>query len=277
VLDSFGGALDYMHLAYLDDSGTDGQSGITLCGAVIVDPQYFMGLENLHGAAVQLLPKEAVDNFQEFKASELFSGQGPFKPVEKEKRFEAIRVLLTALKVEELPYIYFAVDDGELSKNPMGSAKPFDMAFRMCLLGIEEWARSMHPQRHGSITLDFKDFFLCVMDDTTDNGLKHQLRASYRLLRSKRPYGGPAYHRLWHAHDDLYFGDSKESVGLQMVDLCNYFVWRHLCGREDEVGFYQMIAKQIICAKSEPEWSHVKSMAKVHTVPDKADADASAK
>jgi hypothetical protein len=76
------------------------------------------------------------------------------------------------------------------------------------------------------------------------------------------PYGPLADNRLWHAHDDLYFGDSKESVGLQMADLCNYFVWRHLCGKEDDQGFYKMFAEQIICAKAEPEWAAIKDMAR---------------
>jgi len=255
-----------MHLAYLDDSGTDGQSGITLCGAVIVNPEMFIHLENFHGTAVQLLPKEVIDDFQEFKAAELYCGKGPFENVEKEKRYEAIRTLLTALKVEGFPFIYFAIDDNQLAKSPTGSAEPFDVAFRMCALGIEDWARSMHPQEPGAIILNFKDFFLCVMDDTTDKELKAQLRTSYRCLRTKRPYGPPANNRLWHAHDDLYFGDSRESVGLQLVDLCNYFVWRHLCGREDDQGFYKMFAGQTICAKPEPEWSFVKHMAKIHSV-----------
>jgi Protein of unknown function (DUF3800) len=210
-----------MHIAYLDDSGTDGQSGITLCGAVIVNPEKFVEIENFHGAAIPFVSKEAIDDFQEFKASELYQGLGPFKDIEKEKRFDAIRVLLTAVEVEELPFIYFALDDRQLAKSATGSAKPFDVAFRMCALGIEEWARSKHPKHPESIILDYRDFFLCVMDDTSNKELKNQLRTSYRCLRAKHPFIPVTNNRLWHAHDDLYFGDSRESVGLQMVDLCN--------------------------------------------------------
>ena len=255
----------FVHLVYLDDSGTDGNSSVALCGAVIVQPENFMLLENLHGSAMKVLPQEVWLNFQEFKGCELYQGIGAFKGVGEEERFKIIHTLLTAVMMEKLPFIYFAVDKQMLAKSPMGSANPLDVAFRMCALGIESWAQSMHDHAPGTIQLNFKDFFLCVMDDTDDKNLKQQLRSSYRNFRSKMQYNfSNPHNRLWHAHDDLYFGDSKESVGLQMADLCSYFVRRHLIGREDEQGFYKMFSAQVICAKTEPEWSIMKDMAKIH-------------
>jgi uncharacterized protein DUF3800 len=107
----------------------------------------------------------------------------------------------------------------------------------------------------GGILLNFKDLCLFIMDDTEDKALKNQLRSSYRCLRAARPYIPPHDSRLWHAHDDLYFGDSRNSVGIQIVDLCNYFMWRHLLQKEGGEEFYDMLAEQAICAKPEPEWS----------------------
>jgi hypothetical protein len=265
----------FLHLAYLDDSGTDPKSPVTLCGAVIVQPESFLSLENLHDAAALVLPLEKSEEFEEFKGCELYHGTGIFKGIEESKRFQAIRILLTSVRVEKFPYIYFALDSKKLAQSATGSAKALDVAFRMCLLGIEEWAQKNHPSHPDAISLNLKDFFLCVMDDTADSALKNQLRTSYRTLRAKRPYTPPKNHRLWHAHDDLYFGDSKESVGLQIADLCNYFMLRHLCGPDDEEGFYRMFGDQAICAKAEPEFTTLKSLAKIHVPPPKDGATSS--
>jgi hypothetical protein len=260
-----------VHLAYIDDAGADEHSPIVMCGAVIVFPETFGRLENLHGTAIaqMLAIDEIAGNFEEFKASELYNGTGPFKDIERSQRFNAIRVLLTALQMDWLPYIYAAVDRKKLINSPMGSAKPFDVAFRFCALGVEDWARSMHPQAgDGSIRLDFKDLYLLIMDDTQDKFLKDQLRKSYHLLRSAHPYLSASSNRLWHAHDDMYFGDSRSSIGIQMVDLCNYFMWRHILGKAGGEEFYEMFSRQAGCAKPEPEWSTYRELFRVHELPE---------
>jgi hypothetical protein len=259
-----------VHLAYLDESGTDGHSPIVIFGAVIIFPDKFGHLEGLHCAAIQqIIPVDQTEKFQEFHASELFQGEGPFQGIDKEKRFDAIRVLLTALQGEKFPYVYAAVDRAKLEQSPMGSARALDVAFRVCALGIEDWAQShhkQHPDFPKSILLDYTDLCLFILDDTTDTLLKKQLRSSYRQLRAAHPYIPLSMkdNRLWHAHDDMYFGDSHDSVGIQMVDLCNYFMWRHLLKKDGGEEFYEMFAGQAICAKPEPEWSTYRKLFVTH-------------
>jgi hypothetical protein len=261
---------EFVYLAYLDDAGSHKQSSIAMFGAVIVSPDSFGDLEGLHNAAIQqiIAVDEIEDKFHEFHASELYCGEGAFEGIEKAKRFDAIQVLLTAVQVKKLPYIYAAVDKDKLKKSPMGSANPIDVAFRLCLLGIEDWARSKH-QQHGPnvIQIDYKDMCLFIVDDTEEKPLKNQLRGSYRSLRAARPYIPPLDNRLWHAHDDLYFGDSRDSVGIQIADLCNYFMWRHLLKKDDgEEEFYNRFVGQAICARPEPEWSTYQDLFKTHDV-----------
>jgi len=62
----------------------------------------------------------------------------------------------------------------------------------------------------------------------------------------------------------MYFGNSRDSVGIQIADLCNYFMRRHLLKEEDEERFYEMFAGQAICAKPEPEWSTYRALLKTH-------------
>jgi len=259
----------FVHLAYMDDSGSHKGSNIVMFGAVIVYPDTFGQVEIFHSNAVQQIfaVNEIEEKFKEFHASELFHGEGAFADIEKERRFSAIRVLLSAIKMENLPYIYAAVDREKLARSASGSAHPLDMAFRMCILGIEQWAQNHHEQRvPGAIQLDFSDMYLCIVDDTTDSALKNHLRKSYRILRSARQFIAlnNNYNRLWHAHDDLYFGTSRDSVGIQMADLCNLFMLRQLLGKTDSKEFYEMIADQAICARPEPEWTMYRDLLRAH-------------
>jgi hypothetical protein len=45
--------------------------------------------------------------------------------------------------------------------------------------------------------------------------------------------------------DDIYFGDSKTSFGIQLADICVYTIARFMAGKPDIVGFYDIIRGQI--------------------------------
>jgi hypothetical protein len=255
-----------VHLAFLDETGTDGHSPIVMFGAVVITPGAFGWVERLHSIAIeQLFPVEEIETkFQEFHASELFLGRGAFEGIEQKKRFDAISLLLMAMERQKLPYIYAAVDRKEFAKSPAGTARPLDFAFRICALGVEDWARNQHPQRPGAIQVDYNDQYLFILDDTTNAEVKKQLRTSYRLLRAPRPYTSPKDNRLWHAHDEMYFGDSRDSIGIQLADICNYFMLQHLVKREGCKEFYEMFAQQAICARSKPEWTTFSGLLVAH-------------
>jgi hypothetical protein len=147
----------------------------------------------------------------------------------------------------------------------VGTARPLDFAFRLCALGVEDWARSQHAHVSGTIQVDYKDEYLLILDDNpTDRELKTQLRTSYRLLRAAHPYTAEKENRLWHAHDEMFFSDSRDSIGIQMADLCNYFMLRYLQKIEGSEEFYETFAGQAICAKPEPEWSQFRDFLITH-------------
>ena len=266
-----------MHLAYLDETGTDGHSPIAMFGALIVPHGSFGHLEQLYSTAIQqILPLDKIEEFSEFHASQLYEGKGPFEGIDEEKRIRAIRVLLAALRMEEVPFVYAAVDRKKFSQSPFCWGKPLHLAFHMCLLGVEDWATANHPNPHPQTgkLLDWKDTCLYVLDDCDDKQLKDQCRKSYRALRLKNPFAAPAGNRLWHAHDDMFFGDSKDCLGIQISDLCNYFVRRHLAGEPEPYNFYAVFCKQVICAKPEPEWATYKNLCREHRVVDLGHANA---
>jgi Protein of unknown function (DUF3800) len=267
-----------VHIAYLDDSKQP--NALAMFGAVVIPHGTGFGYaEQIHSVAIQQLfrPEDVEDKFKEFHAWDLFHGEGAFKGFEKEKRYNAIRVLLSAMVHSKLPFIYAAVDEQKLSKSSLAqglfeTADPLVPAFKLCVLGVEKWAQSQHPHRGSGVVVDYKDQYLFVIDETTDQSLKKRLRSSYRLLRSARPYirkGPLPYNRLWHCHDAMYFGHSVESVGIQLADLCTYFMQRRLLKRnpaaKDEGDeFFEMFAPLAICAKPEPEWSQHKEFLLTH-------------
>jgi len=257
----------FVHLAYLDESQQQG--AVAIFGAVVIPHLAFGFAERMHSIAVEQLfsSDEIEEKFQEFHAYELFKGEGAFKEIEQPKRFDAITVLLTAMSRYRLPFIYAAIDEkklasSSLSRGLLETAHPLVPAFKMCILGIEKWAQDHHPAQvpDDAIKLDYRDQYLLIADEMKDQELKKRLRNSYRLLRAARPYLGKTQNRLWHAHDAMYFGDSRESVGIQLADICTYFVQRRLLKvnpnhKDDGDSFYEMFSRQIICAKPEPEWS----------------------
>jgi hypothetical protein len=255
-----------VHLAYLDETGTDGHSAVVMFGALIVPIGKFGRIAQLHSAAIQqILPLERVDQFVEFHASELYKGTGIFEGIDETKRFNAINVLLHAVKWEDLSFIYAAVDRKKFESSPFGSARPLHVAFHLCLLGIEDWATAHHPNPHpGSKTIEWKDTNLCILDDCDDKKLKEEFRKTYRTLRAKHLFIPSLQNRLWHAHDDMFFADSKSCLGIQLSDLCNYFVRLHLTEEPEPQGFYKQISERVICARPNPEWTQYGQLLRNH-------------
>jgi hypothetical protein len=265
----------FVHLAYLDDSQQQG--ALAIFGAVVIPHGAFGWAERMHSIAIEQLfsVDEIEEKFQEFHAYELFKGEGAFKGIDEAKRFDAITVLLMAMGNYKLPFIYAAIDEKKLAKSALSNglletAHPLVPAFKLCLLGIEHWALHRHPQNFPDVhSIDYSDQYLLIADETKDAELKKRLRNSYRLLRAARPYIGKTQNRLWHAHDAMYFGDSRDSVGIQLADLCTYFMQRHLMKKDPDVKddgdeFFRMFSKQIICAKPEPEWSEFRELLVSH-------------
>jgi hypothetical protein len=244
----------FMYLCYLDDSGSDKENNIAVVGAVLIPEVAFSRIEKLAGTLVELIiPKEQIDEFEEFHAADLYFGNELFKGMADDDRFRAIKSLLSI----QVPFIYSAVDKKALSRTAFGNANPIDLAFRMCTLGIEQWL-SKNARKDESCNL-------LIMDETRDERLKRDLRISFRALRGQaRPPHWLEKGRLSHLHDDMYFGDSRDSIGIQMADVRAYFLLRCLNKKSDPEDFFRLYEKQAICSKVEPEWFQLKEVLVEH-------------
>lgn len=257
----------FVHLVYLDEAGIDGRSASRTFGALIVPVGKFGRASMLHETAIQqIIPADSKDEFKEFHGCDLYKGNPPFDKVDQAQRYTAISVLLSSLRMEELTFVYSSVDDQEFQRSPLDTIPmaPLHLAFQICLCGIENWARMRHtPERdpnHGAV-INWNHSFLCISDESNNTQEKEALKALYRKLRKKRPFHDfQNANRLWHGHDGMFFADSVDSVGIQIADLCTYFVQRKLEGREEKQNFLDLFSDRIICAKPEPEWTQYKHL-----------------
>ncbi len=251
-----------MYLAYLDDSDTRSKHGRwQVLSAVIVKDSLFATCELLSSIIVQdLMPQEKLDKFEEFHACELFGNHGVFEGIDQTKRFEAIKGMLSLLDMP-LAVVYGAVDSKLLSQELFGSANPIDICFRICAEGIDKWLSSQFLEELQAsakpgeefVRLPFSNSHLgLLIADDCDKDTKSTLQKSFRTLRPRvQPLrmGG----KLSSLHDDMYFGDSRFSIGIQLADLCSYFIARHLDGDVAIEGFYKMIEPHIVYSKCVPD------------------------
>jgi uncharacterized protein DUF3800 len=259
-----------VHLAYLDDSDTKQKpTKIQVMSGIIIEDTSFKVFDiAMRFIRNELVPEEKLDKFSEFHAAELFGGYGVFEGIEREKRLGAIRKLLKLLSSPGSSVVYGAVDIAKTKREVFGSADPLDMAFRICLSEISEWVKN----RAFSDSGDKKDedeelrrwlaaLVLLIVDDCSQKDQRAMLQDSFRNLRHPSPAASKtmsATQRFAHFHDDVFFGDSRYSVGIQLADLCSYFIARHLQGDEEIQEFYDLIEPHISYGQFYPEQKEFK-------------------
>ena len=248
----------FVHLAYLDDSGTGDKKKVNqVMSAVIMEGKEFSAIEIMMGIfADALVSPDKWQQFEEFHAYELYGGYGPFEGVPQDKRFKAIETLMTWVNRHNIPLIYGAVNKKQLAETAYGSANPLDICFRYCVQGIEMWAirQDMAAMKEGTRSASGPHpLIVLVTDDFQDKQTKQTLRASFFDLRKRIARPGGTLGINWHLHDALYFGNSKDSVGLQFADLCSYVISKHLEGDPATEGFFRMIEKQIAYYETGPK------------------------
>lgn len=278
-----------VNLVYMDETIGDAKDcDCVAVGALVVDHKDFIPLEGVvERAALTALSaaaktpeqwqafRERWDAIPEFHASHLFHAQGDFAGIDRGSCFSAMDALVRSVPHFKFRFVYSAVSKKAIRSEPMlGSANPIDVAFRMCIRGVEDLIGSEVRKAVG-LTRQAQGFSfpenlcVCVFDDTTDLKLKQQLKDGYREFRHRRPWSANNGHRGWHFHDAMFFGDSKESFGIQVADACCYVLLRHLTGFKDaqSVKFFDLLKPHTICSKSEPEWSQYRRWFIAHDEP----------
>lgn len=209
-----------MYIAFVDDSGSDNRSAFQVAGAVFGKEEDFYELELGLGVFIieNLIPENRLQFFEEFKASDLYTGNNAFEGIKEEKRHGAIKEFLKLVGGCNLQIAYGAVPKRKLSGSIYGSAAPIDVAFRACLPGIQEWMKKNAGDEK----------CLLIIDDYGEKKVKDGIRLAFRQLRPRFRPTEYSCGVLEHFHDVIAFCDSRDSVGVQVADMCSYFIGHHL-------------------------------------------------
>jgi hypothetical protein len=235
----------FMFLGYIDDSGRFDKKAQTfqVIAAVLVHDKLFAQIEAQVGLWIEdVILGERLETFEEIHAWQLYRGCGAFEGIEQDVRFSAIEKLLGIIRDHKLPVFYGAVNVPQFEKLAYGSASPTDVAFRLCL---PEISAALYKCQD-----DGPEYALLIADET-DKDKKTAIRKSFRQLRKhvRPPTWGPS----GYLHDDMYFGNSKDSIGIQLADLCAFFIGKHLEKDQSTEGFYNIFSKQVASGKMEPD------------------------
>ena len=173
---------------------------------------------------------------------------GAFEGIDQATCRLTLTMLAKHVQRMKVPLIYSAVDKQALAKTPHGSAPPLDAAFRMCAKQMQFRLRGLGKSEG--------DFGILVCDNG-DGKIRDQLQSSFHALRQRMRPPEMRWGELSNIHDDMYFGSSKYSVGIQIADLGAWLVNRRLTrtsGEDEPNVIYDMLKSQLHCAKVQPDW-----------------------
>jgi hypothetical protein len=245
-----------VYLAYLDDSGIRPKDKrFEVISAVVMEDECFASAEFLSSFAaeklVNLIPEDRRDKFQEFHASQLFYGRGIFAGIDAEERYSAIEYMLSLVSTLEMKIFYGSINLDSHRRDAFGSADPKDVVFRLCVSGIGEWLGGLAVKIIDKGGDGLGSNFALLIVDECDKGIKTQLQDSFRGMRKRLRAPEFDSGELRWLHDDVYFGDSRYSIGIQIADLCSYFIAHHLCKDPRTDHFYKLIEPHIVSGKRE--------------------------
>ncbi len=248
-----------MYFAYTDDSKAKyNQVQWQIMATVLVKDSEFHTLEAMMSVVSDnVIPPQKQAQFTEFKASEIYGGYGIYEGIPKSVRHAAISTLLSFLRDTDIMVVYGALNLDHLKKQNYASANRFDVVFRICARGVEYWMGQQLERQFQQYCAEetpnqhvrFDDKALFIVDECNENN--PVLRQTFRdLRRSYRQADDKSV--LEHVFDDMYFGDSKFSVGIQLADACAFFVGKHVSGDPETEQFYALIEPHVVYHEIEP-------------------------
>jgi len=231
-----------MHLVYLDDSTSNREKGYQIVGAILVANALDLDhLEDLFAFIRDFeVPEELQKNF-EFHTSELLNGLGRFESVERSKALDIIAKGTRLISVRGYPLFYGAVDSEKHRSGLFSDAEPITVGFKICLDAVQDWMEQHAPG----------EMCLAVFDNVSPK-LRQALQQAFRGSRKQLDTMEGSKGKWGNFVDDLYFGDSAYSVGIQAADLCTYLIKRHLEDKRDTETLYQILKPHIVTGKVVP-------------------------
>jgi len=241
----------FVYIGYIDDSGStggnldDAQAPFQVIGGPLIEDSAYVSIEVTLARVISgLIPEENYESF-EFHAADLYYGKPPFDALGIEKCRGLIEQALTWTANLQFPIVYGAVDKAKLNSQITRTADPVDISFQLYLDGLWKWfdGRFFKEPDHPT--------GLLICDETPNRKHRATIEKAFRRNRSK-PRGRGSGGLAMYLFDDIYFGSSANSIGIQLADICVYFIARHLAGKIESEAFYSLIKDQIVCSEVYP-------------------------
>jgi hypothetical protein len=235
---------ELVKIVYIEDSKQDELKGrkFQVMGAVIIpDDDFYMVEQDWAYYVYEKLPAQIRDTC-EVHATDLWNGNKPFDGIPQAERIAIFNECVGVIERHKLAIVFGAVDLCKLYATLYASAKPIDISFRVCAQAVEQWFVERAPESFG----------LLICDNTSNKHIKDEMLNAFRLYRKFVRSSPPSRGIMAHIHDDMYFGDSTFSVGIQLADVCTLLISRHLAGYEDSEPLYKRIEHLIFRGTVEP-------------------------
>ena len=233
-----------MHLVYVDDSSDN--RDIQVIAAVIVPDDDLLVIEKFLGLRIEMFVPEELRSKFEFHAFKLWKREDEFSSLKHEQVRELFEGTATVVADSGIWIVYGGVDLRALRSGLYSTAQPIDVAFRLCMEGLHQWFVKTRPA---------DDLGILICDEMKQN-VKKDMQQAYRAFRKNNKRGhsvGRAMSGIFeYLHDDLYFGDSAYSVGLQLADMCSFLVRHHLSTNQETEYLYKRIEPKIYFSRMEP-------------------------
>jgi hypothetical protein len=236
-----------VRVIYFDEAGVSDKNvePIAVVSAVIVDgdSQWRPIEADIDDIIGRFVPEEDREHF-EFHAKALFSRD---KSLTKGKwtrklREDTLSAFLGLIPKHELYVISTAVDrQGWENAFPQdrrpkdGVMAAQDFAFSACLQTVNTWFQVAAPEEVG----------ICIADQSDRWKWMKDLPRHYRRHLPK-DYVHADQLLITNIVDSVYFGDSHDSIGVQLADACSFFVKRHLMKRENSEKFFHIFKKRVL-------------------------------
>ena len=231
------GDLKLVRLIYSDEAGIGDETiePITVVAATVIhaDQQWPLINNAIEKIVEELVPENRRVTF-EFKASALFAQLG------KGNNDLILRRFLSIFTEFNLPIAVGAFDRAavrQFLKPENRSAIIYqatqNSAFLVCATHVETVFRMFFPHERG----------LWIADETR---AKLPMKITLHDYQKMAAFPNIPSTHFEHIIDMAYFGDSKDSRGIQLADACNFFVKKHLMKNPSAERFYDIIKTQII-------------------------------
>lgn len=238
----------------MDEAGSSAdmerQPIITVAAIIVHGDLQTLPIEKDAGEIVTELVPERLRRQFEFHGKDLFPIHGRYRNWNLAQRHEVFKRFLGLIPKHNLPVIHASLHQENFLRlyeqsKPVVVAPPAEeqaigprehlphgAAFLICASDIEVWFRTTAQFERG----------ICIADDTkTKPFLKRNLKG-LRIGIASAP--GPLVLQMDHLIDTMYFGDSRESIFLQLADACAFVIKRMALKRDDTRDFYEIIHPQ---------------------------------